>query len=47
MLYEFKYPCSEVPAIKKLELKLEYQKQLDEELDYTSDDHSTFIAAQK
>jgi ubiquinone/menaquinone biosynthesis C-methylase UbiE len=46
-LYEFKYPWSEVPAINKLELKLEYQKQLDEELDYASDDHSTFIAAQK
>lgn len=46
-IYEFKYPWSDIPAIKKLEFKLEYQKQLDEKLDYNSNDHSTFIAARK
>ena len=46
-LYNFKFPWESQPAIKKLELKLEPLRREDEKINYSIDNHSTFIAVKK
>jgi len=46
-LYSFKFPWYKQPSIKKMELKLESMKKKDENINYSTDDHSTFLAVRK